>query len=362
MKIALFTWAFIQSFLFGGLLLFNNKNKTNQLLSLFFILMGVKVLGQYLMRFTSVRYSVPSLIFVADIIDFVEPVVLLFYIRLLFNLSIKTDDYWHFIPGALFTLFAIGFATYVGTPALFNTYIGSIPHRIALFLIFTWKCFILFRAHLLIYGENKVAVVAKQKQFLLWPKLLAVFLLVSTLVTLGTFFYHLIETPDFKYEHIRQLLEYSYILFNCSLVLATGYFFLENPQLFRGMVFSTEPVGENFPGGDFYFKKIERLLEEDKIYLDSNLNEHCFAEALSLQPYLLSKLVNQHLGKSFSELINEYRIEEAKRLLLTDKGHRMTIYAVALDSGFRSESVFYVNFKKMTGMTPSQFKKSRVAK
>lgn len=362
MKTALFTWAFIQCFLIGGLLLVNRQSKANQCLSGFFLLMGVKVLGQYLMRFTPVRFVVPEIIFVADIVDFIEPVVLLFYIKLLFDQPVRSKDYGYFVPGVLFTLFAVGFIGYVGaTDLLFDAYISSVPHRVTLFLIFVWKCFVLVRVHLLIYGKNKVAIVTKQKKFLLWPKLLAVFLLVSTIVTLGTFVYHLFEAPDSPYENVRQFLEYCYILFNCSLVLATGYFFLENPRLFKGMVLSPEPAYEEFPGGDFYFRKMKKLLNEDKIYLDSELNEHHFAEALALQPYLLSKLVNQHLGKSFSGLINEYRIEEAKRILLTEQGHRMTIYAVALDSGFRSESVFYANFKKMTGMTPSQFKKAQMA-
>lgn len=361
MKTVLFSWAIIQGFLIGGLLLTNSKTRANKFLSIFFLLMGIKVLGQYLMRFTPVRFATPSLIFIADIIDFIEPVLLLFYLRLLFDRVVKESDYGYFIPGILFTMFAAGFAEYVGPDLVFDAYISSVSHCVVLLLIFGWKCFILLQGHLLIYGENRVAVAAKQKKFLWWPKLLIVFLLVSTVNTSGTLLWHVSDALGMYYETFRVLLEYGYILFNCSLILATGYFFLENPPLFKGVVLSQEPENDAFPGGDFYFKKMKKLLEEDKIYLDSELNEHGFAEALALQPYLLSRLVNQHLGKSFSELINEYRIGEAKRILLTEQGRSMTIYAVALDSGFRSESVFYVNFKKMTGMTPSRFKKSHLA-
>ena len=86
MKVALFTWAFIQSFLTGGLLLVDYRNKANKCLSLFFLLVGIKVLGQYLMRFTAAKFSAPSIIFLADVIDFIEPVLLLFYLRVLFDL------------------------------------------------------------------------------------------------------------------------------------------------------------------------------------------------------------------------------------------------------------------------------------
>ena len=361
MKVALFTWAFIQSFLIGGLLLINYRNKANKCLSLFFLLVGAKVLGQYLMRFTSVKFSAPSIIFLADIIDFIEPVLLLFYLRALFDLPIKQRQWSYFAPGAVMAIFAVGFILYVGKKdLLFDAYISSVPHRTVLLLIAVWKCFVLFKVHLLIYGKNKVAVATKQQKTLLWPKLLAVFLLVSTLVSLCYFFYHMLDGAGVRSEPFRQILEYNYILYNSSLVLATGYFFLEEPKLFKGAVLSKPPVQDDFPGGDFYFKKMEILLQEDKIYLNSELNEHQFAEAISLQPYLLSKLINQHLGKSYSELINECRINEAKELLSTEEGQQMTIYAVALESGFRSESVFYTNFKKMTGMTPSQFKKSQL--
>ena len=361
MKVALFTWAFIQSFLTGGLLLINDRNQANKCLSLFFLLVGTKVLGQYLMRFTAAKLSAPSIIFLADIIDFIEPVLLLFYLRALFDLPIKPGERIYFVPGALMAVFALSFALYVGERGLlFDAYISSVPHRTVLLLIVVWKCFVLFKVHLLIYGKNKVAVAAKQQRTLLWPKLLAIFLLVSTLVSLCYLFYHLLDGAGVPNEQFRQTLEYNYIIYNSSLVLATGYFFLKEPKLFSGAVLSKPPVQDDFPGGDFYLKKMERLLYEDKIYLNSELNEHQFAEAISLQPYLLSKLINQHLGKSYSELINECRINEAKELLSSEEGRQMTIYAVALESGFRSESVFYTNFKKMTGMTPSQFKKSQL--
>ncbi len=357
---ALFTWAFIQSFLIGGLLWIKRRNRANAYLSMLFVLVGVKVLGQYLMRFTSVRFALPEAIFLADIIDFVEPVLLLLYLRLLFDLPVGSSYRWYFLPGAVFTVFALAFTTQVAHHGIFSAYLSSVPHRVTLALIVIWKCFVLFRAHLLIYGKNRIAVIARQKRFLRWPKLLTIFLLVSTLVSLGYLLYHQLDAQGSSYEGIRQALEYNYIIFNGSLVLATGYFFLEDPKLFKGLVLSPEPDTDDFPGGEFYFKKLEKLLREDKIYLDSELNERQFAEALSLQPYLLSKLTNQHLGKSFSELINEHRINEAKDILTSEKGQTMTIYAVALDSGFRSESAFYAHFKKMTGMTPSQYKKSLV--
>ncbi|UXX81038.1 helix-turn-helix domain-containing protein [Reichenbachiella carrageenanivorans] len=363
MKIALFTWAIIQSFLIGSLLLINNKSRSNKYLSAFFIMVGVKVLGQYLMRFTALKYAIPHIIFIADIIDFVEPVLVLFYLRIIFDLPVEKKDFWRLTPGALMAVFAVSFTLYVNdTAALFDTYISSVPHQVVLTFILVWKIFVLLEVHVLIFGKNKVAVQTKQQKSLLWPKILAIFLLISTLGILGNVLYHVSDLPGSPNETFRLLLEYEYIIFNCSLVFATAYFFLEDPKLFKGIVLGKGKSNDDFPGGDYYFKKLNKLLEEDRIHLDSELTEHGFAEVLSIQPYLLSKLVNKYLGKSYSELINEYRIAEAKKILSTEKGQNMTIYAVAVDSGFRSESVFYVNFKKITGQTPTQFKKEHKKK
>jgi AraC-like DNA-binding protein len=54
-------------------------------------------------------------------------------------------------------------------------------------------------------------------------------------------------------------------------------------------------------------------------------------------------------------------VEETKRLLKSEKSKDLTLFAIAIDSGFSSESVFYTNFKKYVGMTPNQYKKKALA-
>ena len=350
MKEALFTWAYIQSFLIGGLLLVSVRNRTNKYLSIFFLIVAVKVLGQYLMRLTSVKFTFSEIVFIADVLDFIEPVILLFYLRLLFDFDAKLNKRIFFTPGALMTAFSILFVVIGPNGDMFDSYIGTWMHQTVLGCIVAWKLFILIQVHKIIYGKHKVAVQSKLEKFLMWPKMLGIFLAVSMIVSFGNLAYHLVLGGGAVNEPIRQIIEYNYIIYNCALVLATGFFFFDDPKLFKGMILRKgSSSNEDFPGGDYYFERLNKLLNEEKIHLDSELTEHIFAEKLELQPYLLSKLVNQYLGKSFSELINEYRIEEAKRILSTEKGKEMTIYAVAVDSGFRSESVFYVNFKKTYG-------------
>jgi AraC-like DNA-binding protein len=76
---------------------------------------------------------------------------------------------------------------------------------------------------------------------------------------------------------------------------------------------------------------------------------------MDVSQHLLSQLLNDNLGKSFSKFINEYRVNEAKTLIKNNK--KFTLEAIGFDAGFSSKSTFYATFKKIVGVTPSQFGK-----
>jgi len=69
------------------------------------------------------------------------------------------------------------------------------------------------------------------------------------------------------------------------------------------------------------------------------------------------------LKKSFYDVINSYRVEEAKRLLLDEKNRNYTILSVGFEAGFNSKTTFNPVFKKFTGVTPTEYRdnKTRVA-
>ncbi|PLX12240.1 MAG: hypothetical protein C0597_13735 [Marinilabiliales bacterium] len=53
--------------------------------------------------------------------------------------------------------------------------------------------------------------------------------------------------------------------------------------------------------------------------------------------------------------MNQYRIEEFKRLASSPKNHQFTLLSLAYECGFNSKSSFNRYFKKSTGVTPSQY-------
>jgi len=99
-------------------------------------------------------------------------------------------------------------------------------------------------------------------------------------------------------------------------------------------------------------------MDSEKPYLNSSLTLEQLASQLQLQPRLLSTIINRHFGKNFFEFINGYRIEEAKRLLRSSEVPRLSVSTIMLDVGFNSKGTFNTFFKKIVGMTPSQYRSS----
>jgi AraC-like DNA-binding protein len=98
------------------------------------------------------------------------------------------------------------------------------------------------------------------------------------------------------------------------------------------------------------------VIVEKELFLNPNFSLEEAAKELKLTKHILSQYVNEVLGKSFSSLIKEYRIEKAKKLLETETNY--TIENLGYDSGFNSKSAFFTAFKKTTGLTPAEYQKT----
>lgn len=101
--------------------------------------------------------------------------------------------------------------------------------------------------------------------------------------------------------------------------------------------------------------RAEKILKEEKIYREAGFNRASFAKRLGVREHLLSRIINMHFQKSFSELANEYRLEEAKSLLASTASPVTTI---AYDVGFSSITSFNRVFKESTGSSPSEYREA----
>lgn len=108
-------------------------------------------------------------------------------------------------------------------------------------------------------------------------------------------------------------------------------------------------------------KKIAALMETEKPYLDNNLTLPELAKLVGVSSNYLSQVINDHFHMNFFDFVNSYRIQLASALLLKPDNTTATVLDIAMASAFNSKSAFYSAFRKQTGMTPLQFRKSSVA-
>ncbi|GAA0713900.1 hypothetical protein GCM10009430_06280 [Aquimarina litoralis] len=109
---------------------------------------------------------------------------------------------------------------------------------------------------------------------------------------------------------------------------------------------------------NIYYKELEFLMREAKIYQDPHLGLDSVAKKLKISSNYLSQLVNKLTGKNFADYINTFRVEDAKAKLRNHNFINYTIIGIALESGFNSKSTFYSAFKKLTGISPSDYRKN----
>lgn len=104
---------------------------------------------------------------------------------------------------------------------------------------------------------------------------------------------------------------------------------------------------------------LNRVLREQQLYLNPNLTLALLARKVGSLQTTVSQAINQHLDKSFNLYINEFRIQHAKNLLISES--RMNMELVAERSGFNSSSTFFAAFKKIAGQTPASYRAAHAA-
>ena len=104
-------------------------------------------------------------------------------------------------------------------------------------------------------------------------------------------------------------------------------------------------------------QKIESLLKFEKIYHEATYSRSDLAQELCVPESVVSRVVNLHFKKSFPQILNERRVEDAKILLLDTNA---SIKTVADEVGFNSLPSFNRVFKDIVGQSPSDYRKNTI--
>jgi AraC-like DNA-binding protein len=95
------------------------------------------------------------------------------------------------------------------------------------------------------------------------------------------------------------------------------------------------------------------VMTEKEIFKNPNLKLNDLAKEVKVSAHQLSQILNDNFDKNFTLFVNEYRINEACKMLSTHS--KLTVDAIAEEVGFNAKSTFFASFKKIKGMTPSAF-------
>ncbi|MEM8926914.1 MAG: AraC family transcriptional regulator [Bacteroidota bacterium] len=106
-----------------------------------------------------------------------------------------------------------------------------------------------------------------------------------------------------------------------------------------------------------YKSELQRLMTEEKLFKNSKLTVNDVARKLSIPRQQLSEILNVHMRTGFQDFLNQYRVEEFIACLEKEAYKNYTLLGIANEVGFSSKSSFNTIFKKLKGMTPSQYKK-----
>ena len=167
----------------------------------------------------------------------------------------------------------------------------------------------------------------------------------------------------------QSLLQNIYLLISTVALFAICWFVLKalySPKLFTGVKIALEPIEtvlgkirtkqDKLAISDESTSGLTVFMESEKPYLDFELTLQKLAIQIGMPEKELSGLINQKIGKHFFDFINEYRIGDARRLLKDQP--QLTVLEILYQVGFSSKSSFYTAFKKETGLTPLEFRKS----
>lgn len=150
------------------------------------------------------------------------------------------------------------------------------------------------------------------------------------------------------------------LAFMCG--LGAVAFVQAQPDLF-GAATTGAAAREVLDAGDrLLLAKLETLMAEGEAWKREGLTIGALADEVGAPEHKLRRLINDHLGfRNFAAFINARRIDAAKAQLSNPAKARESVSAIAFDLGFGSLGPFNRAFKEVTGQTPTEWRRQKLA-
>jgi AraC-like DNA-binding protein len=321
-------------------------------------------------RAKAIEFS-PDIFYVFGTAYWLESVFLLFYVKSLIykSFTVRKLDYLYFSPFIFYLIFQwimwFSLTSEIKLEILNGYHLEEQPVYIFLVHLFRESfrvfCTVLCLRELLHYQKQiKNEFSDIEKIDLTWLKILVIGFLVinlqSVIVPIGVITF--VEFQTFiDYSLLGLTANYTVLL----LISVMIFFSLSASTVFKGIDQNNSMAEDNKnPISPALINTIVEYMKENKPYLNHLLTLDNLSNQLLLQPRLLSQIINRHFKQNFFEFINGYRIKECKIIIERAGNEKITMLQVMNESGFNSKATFNTFFKKLVGMTPTQYRKEHV--
>lgn len=109
-----------------------------------------------------------------------------------------------------------------------------------------------------------------------------------------------------------------------------------------------------------YLQRLTTYMDSHKPFLNPDITLEALANEISVNPRLLSQIINETFKKNFKSYILEYRIKESMNILADSKHAKLTILEILYQVGFNSKSAFNNQFKLYTNLTPVEYRSKAI--
>lgn len=362
-------FGFIQAFITICLLIKNDAYSQNKFLIWSIIVLMLLQVESFLLKSGLIR-KVPHLLNFSRSFIFILGPLLLFYIKSQFGKTLRKKDGFHFLPFVFYFLYNFNFFIQpkayklnIITKLYFNNNDLLPVKKIYLadpWNIQGWIVVELITLHILLYSvvciyflykikKEKPSIRSTIKKWLLY--LISLFAIGGVILFFseggiinGKVF---LKTPFSKY---------SPDIFSTLMIYLIMLYLIIMPKTLKskGVKYEKSTLSKEFKKEKL--KRIEQIFNQNEVYKSQSFSMKILSEKSGLTTHHISQILNEEMGCTFFELLNKYRIQDAKSIL-KQKSNPSKIEQLALDLGYKSKSTFYKAFKKETGKTPLQYKK-----
>lgn len=348
----------IIGFFIGIVLLLKKKQDrwSSILISAFMLINSVFIFHNFLYE-TNLVFTVPHMLYVSATYAYIYgPLMYFYYKRITVNYQFSKKDLLHLIPTVAVLVLLFPILALSGQDKLNIMFgVGVIdrePYRI--YIVFTKFLSLLIYGSLVMYcyikSSKKLSITPQAKK---WIRNLVI---LTSIYVLAYLIHGLNITKVVPRMDIFVSIQ---VISMCLTVLYIGYASYARPNLVtHGFVKEKKKYTKSGLTPSYSMElKIEllKLLEEEKIYRQNNISLALVSDMLGTTRHNASQVINEHFGLNFFELINKYRIDEAKEILKSDRNKNLNIIDVAYEVGFNNKVTFNKSFRKQLSITPSQY-------